>query len=54
MKIIASFYDRTMNIIKQWNDLEFEEFEKKVKESSEIAQIANEVKSLCAKFPLNF
>lgn len=53
MKTIAAFYNKVMEIIKQWNDLEFEEFEKAVKGSAEIAAIAADVKALCAKFPLN-
>jgi len=52
MALIASFYNRTMNTIQKWNDLDFAAFEEQVKASPEIAEIASDVKKLCAKYPL--
>ncbi|MBI2989599.1 MAG: serine hydroxymethyltransferase [Candidatus Magasanikbacteria bacterium] len=53
MKTIAAWMNTVMEICKPWKKLEFEPFEDKVRESGEIKNIADEVKTLCAKFPLD-
>lgn len=52
MKIIASWMNDVMEIIKPWTDMEFESFEKKVKSNKQILGIAKDVRILCLKFPL--
>lgn len=54
MKLIAAWMDRVVKIIQPLEGLKFSEFEKQLDESKEIRIIANEVKGLCKKFPLNF
>jgi len=52
MTLIAGWINSVMEICSSWNELEFVEFEEKVKSSTEIAEIANQVQELCMKFPL--
>jgi glycine hydroxymethyltransferase len=52
MAQIAEWISRCMYICQKWQDLEFKEFNKVVKESAEVAKIALEVKKLCKKFSL--
>jgi len=53
MKKIAEWINNVVIEIKQWRDLDFEEFEKHVQKSKVIQKIAKEVKELCKKFPLD-
>ncbi|MBT4805086.1 serine hydroxymethyltransferase [Candidatus Woesearchaeota archaeon] len=50
--LIAAWINQVMEICSQWNELEFADFENKVKSSPEIATIANQVQELCMNFPL--
>lgn len=54
MDMIANWIEQTISIIKPWADLEFEAFEEKIKQSTEIQKIAQDIKSLCDQFPLDF
>ena len=51
---IAGWVNQVMGICEKWKDLKFKEFEEEVRNSSEIKQIAQEVKELCLQFPLEF
>lgn len=53
MKQIAKWINEVVEEIKQYKDLEFNEFEKQVLDNTLIQKIATEVKELCAKFPLD-
>lgn len=52
MKQIALWMNQVMEIIKDSQDMDFEQFNKKVAMDKKILGIAEEVKSLCKKFPL--
>lgn len=52
MKMIAKWVREVMTIASAWKDLSFKEIEEKAKKSKDIKKIAQEVKDLCAKFPL--
>ncbi len=52
MKQIALWMNQVMEIIKDSQDMDFEQFNKKVAGDKKILAIAEEVKSLCKKFPL--
>jgi glycine hydroxymethyltransferase len=52
MTLIAAWINSVMGICSEFSELEFADFEEKVKSSSEIAAIANQVQELCMKFPL--
>jgi len=52
MGLIAGWINQVIEICSVWKDLEFAEFEGSVRNSEEIAKIADEVKELCLKFPL--
>jgi glycine hydroxymethyltransferase len=49
---VAGWMQKVMKICSEWKDLEFADFENKVKDSVEIKNISEEVKDLCQKFPL--
>ncbi len=51
MKQIATWIREAMTIASSWKDLEFSQIEEKAKKSKDIKRIAQEVKSLCKKFP---
>ena len=53
MELIADWMDRVVKIIKPWANLEFSQFEAKVTASKDIKKIAEEVKALCKRFPLD-
>ncbi len=53
MAKIANWMNQTMEEVQKWNDLEFDQFEEKVKQSQKIKGIAQEVKNLCLEFPLD-
>ena len=53
MKMIAGFINETVEEIKPWAELDFENFQTKVKNSKKIKSIAKEVEKLCNKFPLD-
>ena len=52
MTLISGWINSVMETCSVWKDLPFIDFEEKVKSSSEIAAIANQVQELCMKFPL--
>ncbi|MBU1974605.1 MAG: serine hydroxymethyltransferase [Nanoarchaeota archaeon] len=52
MTLIAQWINQAMNLCSQWQDLDFAEFENQVAASTEIKQIAAEVKELCLRYPL--
>ncbi len=54
MKKIAKWINDTVEIIKEWKDLDFKEFQIKVNSDKGIQKIAREVKNLCKEFPLEF
>jgi len=54
MKLIAAWMDRVVKVVQPLSGLKFSEFEKQLDESKELRIIAEEVKALCKKFPLNF
>ncbi len=54
MKKTAAWMNEVMKMVTPWGDYSFEDFEREVKKSKEIAGIAKEVKQLCKKFPLSF
>jgi len=53
MKRITKWMDEVVEITKEYNDLEFKKFEKKIIASKQVKIIAKEVKKLCKKFPLD-
>lgn len=53
MKLIAKWINDTTEAARQYKNLEFEKFNKKVNTDKEIMRIAKEVKALCRKFPLS-
>jgi glycine hydroxymethyltransferase len=53
MKKIAKYINDTVEEIKPWADLKFDDFILKVKKSKKIKQIAAEVQKLTDKFPLD-
>ncbi len=52
MRRIAKWMRQVQDIVKPWADLPIDEFEKQVSESTELGQIAQEVKVLTKKFPV--
>jgi glycine hydroxymethyltransferase len=52
MKEIAAWINRTVEIAKSYTDLDFVEFEERIKGSRDIELIAQEVYELCSKFSL--
>lgn len=52
MKQIAAWMNQVMEIIKDWQGMDFEEFNKKVANNKEIQKITKEVEKLCKQFPL--
>jgi len=52
MTQIAIWMRETMNIAGAWSNLEWDEFEAKLAESTQLADIVNQVKELCLAFPL--
>jgi len=52
MKQIALWMNQVMEIIKGSQDMDFEQFNKKIVGDKKILAIAEEVKNLCKKFPL--
>lgn len=52
MKRIAQWINEVMDLVNDWNELKFEEFDKKCGESKGLVDIAEEVKELCGKFRL--
>ena len=52
MKMIAKWMNEVMEVIKNWQDMDFEEFNRKVANHKDIKRIAKEVGNLCKKFPL--
>ncbi len=52
MKQIAKWMNQVMEVIKDWQDMDFEEFDKKVSRHPQILGIAKEVEKLCKEFPL--
>lgn len=52
MVLIAAWINQVMEICSLWFELKFQEFEQKVAASGEIKQIAEDVRRLCLKFPL--
>ncbi len=52
MKQVAKWIREVMTIASSWKDLEFSEIEEKAKKAKDIKRIAQEVKSLCNRFPL--
>jgi len=53
MEMIAGWINEVVEIIKAWGNLKFREFEARVVENDRIKGIADEVKKLCLKFPLD-
>lgn len=53
MEQIAKWIHKVIEISQEFKHLEFEEFETKISENSQIEKLANEVKAFCNKFPLN-
>lgn len=53
MKQIAQWMHEVMEESKQWAELDFEQFEAKIKSSDKIKSIESAVRDLCAKFPLD-
>jgi len=53
MPQIASWINQVMEKIQGMQELEFDEFENKVKSNDKIKQIASDVAMLCKKFPLD-
>jgi glycine hydroxymethyltransferase len=52
MIVIASWIKKVMDISSKWSEMEFEEFKDEVNKNEELRSIAQEVKGLCGKFPL--
>ncbi len=52
MKRIAAWIAEVMTIASQWKDLDFKAFEEQVIQSPAIVAIAEQVRELCAQFPL--
>jgi hypothetical protein len=52
MKQIAGWINEVMEISSQWKDLPFKEFKEAAKNSKEIKKVAQKVKKLTKKFPL--
>ncbi len=52
MQQIAVWMGQVMDLIKDWNELKFEEFDKECSGSETLAGIAKDVKALCGKFQL--
>lgn len=52
MNVIAGWISEVMDSASQWKDLDFKAFEEQVKQSPAIASIAEQVRDLCARFPL--
>lgn len=52
MKKIANWMNSVMEIIRDWQEMEFGEFDEKVRNHKEVKAIAKEVEELCEKFPL--
>lgn len=53
MKQIAIWMNEVMEIIKDWQAMDFDKFNKKVKNNVRIQEIALEVKKICKKYPLD-
>ena len=54
MELIANWIDRVITIVTPYCSLKTKEFIAKLPETQELTQIAEEIKKLCKKFPLNF
>lgn len=54
MKLIAKWINDVVEIIKDWQDLDFRDFQQQASSNKDILGIETSVKKLCAKFPLNF
>ncbi len=54
MELIANWMNRVMGICAVWQGLEFSDFEEEVSKNEDVKKIAEEVKELCLKFPLEF
>jgi glycine hydroxymethyltransferase len=52
MKQIAKWMNQVMEIVAQYKDLPFKDFDKKVKADKQIKKVAQVVTRLCKKFPL--
>lgn len=52
MKQIASWMNQVMEVIEDWQGMDFEEFNRKISKHSQILKIEKEVEKLCEKFPL--
>lgn len=52
MKLIAGWMNQVMEVIKNWQGMDFEVFDKKVAKNKDLQQIAKEVEKLCKEFPL--
>lgn len=51
---IANCINEAMEVVSKWDkDMDFVEFDRKARESEELKQIAEKVKDLCEKFPLD-
>ena len=53
MELIANWIDRIINVIAPFCNLKTKEFLAKLSEIKELTQIAEEIKELCKKFPLD-
>lgn len=54
MRQIAGWISKVLEIIKPHAELDFAEFQEKIKADKQIQEIRAQVKSLCEKFPLEF
>ncbi|MCA9379727.1 serine hydroxymethyltransferase [Candidatus Dojkabacteria bacterium] len=53
IKQIAKWMNEVMFVIKDWQDMDFAEFNTKVAKHKDIQKIAKEVNTLCMKYPLD-
>jgi len=53
MTLIAGWMNQVLKIVYGWAKLDFDVFAKRVAKNAEIKKIADEVKTLCMKFPLD-
>lgn len=53
MKQIAKWMNEVMEIISKWDEMDFEKFDKKASKDKSLAKIADAVRKLCGKFPLD-
>ena len=52
MKQIAKWMNEVMEVVKDWQEMDFEEFNTKVANNKDVKRIAKEVNTLCKKYPL--